>query len=137
MSRFYTAEFKRKMVAKLIGSNSQTATRLARESGVAQSTLSQWKREAGSLETMSSDERPRQAFSWTRKAEVLAAASELNGEQLAAYLARENVSLAEFEQWRAALQDSHQPSLTSAKRIKSSSASSRVRTRRWLKRPRC
>jgi transposase-like protein len=118
MRRSYTVEFKRKMVAKLIGRNAKSAGRLSRECGVSQATLSQWKLDAGSLGGMPTEARPRQTYTWTRKAEILSAAAELDGEQLAAYLARENVSLSDFEQWRAALQDSHHPSVTATKRIK-------------------
>ena len=44
---------------------------------------------------------------WTveQKARVLAAASVLDGEELTAYLEGEGVKLAEYEQWRLALDE--------------------------------
>ena len=50
--------------------------------------------------------------------EILAATAELDGEQLTAYLAREDVTLAELERWRSALHEDGNPSLATTKRIK-------------------
>jgi hypothetical protein len=50
--------------------------------------------------------------------EILAATAELDGEQLVAYLAKEDVTLAELERWRSALHEDGNPSLAATKRIK-------------------
>lgn len=105
------------MVAKLIGRHATSANRLSQETGVSQFALSQWKRQAGSLPKMAPEKRPRRTWSWSRKAEILAATAELEGEPLMTYLEREEVTLAELERWRSLLADD-QPSLAATKRIK-------------------
>ena len=53
-----------------------------------------------------------------RKAQLLADASKLSGEELTAYLAERGVKLAEFEHWRAALQDDNHASISAGRRIR-------------------
>lgn len=118
MSNAYSVAFKQKMVAKLIGKHATSAKRLAEESGVSQNTLSLWRREASNIPGMLSEKPPRRVWTWARKVEILSATAELEGEPLLAYLARENVTLAELDDWRAALQDGNSPSLVATKRIK-------------------
>jgi len=57
---------------------------------------------------------------WTveQKARVLAGASSLDGEKLAAYLERERVKLADYEQWRLALDEGGRASTSTNKRIR-------------------
>src|SRR5712691_3543195 len=57
---------------------------------------------------------------WTveQKARVLADGSELDGEELTAYLQREGVKLAEYEQWRIALDEGGRASASTNKRIR-------------------
>ena len=112
----YSVAFKHKMVARLIGRNAPSANRLAREVGVSQDALSRWVREASSLPLVADK---RRVFTLEKKVEVLAAAASLEGEQLAAYLEREQVKLADLERWRLALDDDGTGSLAATKRIKS------------------
>ena len=118
MSKQYSVAFKQKMVAKLIGRHGTSANRLSQETGVSTAALCQWKRAAGSLDAMASDKRSRTPWTWSRKAEILTATATLEGEALAAYLAREQVTLAELDEWRSALQASAPPSVIAARRIK-------------------
>lgn len=53
-----------------------------------------------------------------QKARILAAACQLTGQQLAGHLEREGVQLAEFEQWRFALEDGARASSATTKRIR-------------------
>jgi transposase len=53
-----------------------------------------------------------------RKARVLAEACHLDGEQLIAYLEREGVKRAEYEQWRLALDEGGIASTSTSKRIR-------------------
>jgi hypothetical protein len=57
---------------------------------------------------------------WTveQKARVLTEASKLTGEELTAYLQRERVRLAEYEQWRLALDEGGAASTSTTKRIR-------------------
>lgn len=120
----YSLAFKQKMVTKLIGKHATSANRLSQETGVSQTALSQWRKQARSLSEMSEDPRPspearaRRTWTWSRKVEILAATAELDGEQLTAYLAREDVTLAELERWRSALHEDGNPPMAATKRIK-------------------
>jgi hypothetical protein len=57
---------------------------------------------------------------WTveQKAQALAGASKLSGEQLTSYLEREGIKLADFERWRIALEEDGQGSSATTKRIR-------------------
>jgi hypothetical protein len=57
---------------------------------------------------------------WTveQKAQALAGASKLSGEELIAYLEREGIKLADFERWRIALEEDGQGSIATTKRIR-------------------
>ena len=120
----YSLAFKRQMVGKLIGKHATSANRLSQETGVSQTALSHWRKEARSLSEMGQDARPpaevraRRTWTWTRKVEILAATADLDGEQLTAYLAREDVTLSELERWRSALHEDGNPSLAATRRIK-------------------
>jgi len=114
----YSVAFKKKMVTQLLGKHATSANRLAQETGVSQTALSQWRRQARSLPEMGPQKRPRRTWTLDRKVEILAAATKLEGEQLTAFLERENVSLAELDRWRSALHDEGGASVAATKRIK-------------------
>jgi hypothetical protein len=63
---------------------------------------------------------PKPMRMWTieQKARVLADASQLDGEQLTAYLEHEGVKRAEYEQWRLALDEGGAASTSTNKRIR-------------------
>jgi transposase len=116
MRRTYSVAFKEKMVARLVGKNAPSANRLAREVGVSQDALSRWVREARSLPIVAQDKR--RIFTLEKKIEILAASAVLEGEELVAYLEREQVKLAELERWRLALDEDGTGSLAATKRIR-------------------
>ena len=119
MTKPFSVAFKQKMVQRLTGRNAVSATQLAREMGVAQQNLSRWLQEARSLPIMA--DRPKAAMRvWTveQKARVLADASQLDAGELTAYLEREGVKLAEYEQWRIALDEGGAASASTNKRIR-------------------
>jgi len=105
MPKYFSLSFKQRMVERMTGPQAVSATRLAREVGVSQDSLSRWLREASSLGDMAKPgaRGPRQ---WTldEKIRVLAAARGLSGNELTTLLEREQVLLSEFEQWRRALE---------------------------------
>src|SRR5262249_6100402 len=111
----YSVAFKQRMVTKLIGRSSTSANQLARETGISQSALSQWRREAVSLHDVTKRQRTG-TLEW--KVEILAATSKLEGDALLGYLKVEGLTLPELEQWRASLQESHQTSVAATKRIR-------------------
>jgi hypothetical protein len=118
MRKTYSVAFKQKMVAKLIGRDAPSANRLARATGISQEALSRWRREAGSLPTVTPRHTLPNGSPPERKAEIVAAAAKLEGDELVAYLEREQVKLAELERWRLALGDDGTASLAATRRIK-------------------
>jgi transposase len=116
MRRTYSVAFKEKVVARLVGKNAPSANRLAREVGVSQDALSRWVREARSLPLVA--QAKRRIFTLEKKIEILAASAALEGEELVAYLEREEVTLAELERWRLALDEDGSGSLAATKRIR-------------------
>lgn len=119
MTKPFSVAFKQKMVQRLTGKDAASASRLARETGVRQQNLSRWLQEARSLPIMADKPKPA-VREWTveQKARVLAEASELGGEELTAYLERQGVKFAEYEQWRIALDEGGRGSASTNKRIR-------------------
>ena len=95
------------MVSKLVGPNAMTARALAKESGLAQATLSRWLVEASTLgKTMPAkdDAKPpaKQLQEWTPEekfAVVLEAAGLTDGE-LGVFLRSKGLTTAVLEEWR-------------------------------------
>jgi len=105
----YTASVRSSMVRKMTGPRARSATALARETGIAQPTLSRWLRDAGSVSGVSTrepEEAPRRRpQEWTLE-EILAAvleASGLSGEELGAFLRRKGIHQTHLDEWRARL----------------------------------
>ncbi len=119
MAKPFSVAFKHKMVQRLTGNNAVSASQLARETGVRQQNLSRWLQEARSVPIMA--DKPKQAVQgWTveQKARVLAEASKLDGPALTTYLQQQEVRLAEYEQWRLALDEGGRASASTTKRIR-------------------
>src|SRR5262249_42552221 len=87
MPKYFSLSFKQRMVERMTGPQAVSATRLGREVGVSQDSLSRWLREASSLGDMAKPgaRGPRQ---WTldEKIRVLAAARGLSGNELTTLL---------------------------------------------------
>lgn len=117
MTKPYSVAFKQKMVQRLIGRDSVSATELSRETGVRQQNLSRWLVEARSLPVVvRNQKKPR--WSVGEKARLVAAAANLTGEQLRSFLEREGVKLPELESWRLALDDRETASMSMTRRIR-------------------
>jgi len=98
----YSEQFKSKMVQKLAMPGGPSATALAKETGVPQSTLSRWLRKAGTVGSMK-NKRP-QDWSTEEKWQAVLEAEGLSGEELGAFLRRKGLYRAHLERWRAAMQ---------------------------------
>lgn len=102
----YSTGFKRTMIRKMVGPGRRSAWALAKESGVSQSTLSRWLREAGSVGRMSEDKdqgtEPRRPQDWSaeEKLEVLTEAGRLSEQELGGFLRRKGLHEAQLKQWR-------------------------------------
>jgi transposase len=118
MTRPYSIAFKQKMVERLTGKNAVSAVRLARDTGIRQQNLSRWLQEARSLPYVVSSNESGPRWGVEQKAQLVANAAKLSGEQLTAYLAEQGVKLADFERWRSALQDDSHGSTAAGKRIR-------------------
>jgi transposase-like protein len=84
MTRPYSIAFKQKMINRLTGRDGVSANQLAKDTGIRQQNLSRWLREARNLPLMESNNQA--VFTWTveQKAQLLADASNLTGEELTA-----------------------------------------------------
>jgi len=118
MTKPYSIAFKRKMVQRLTGKDAISAAELAREMGVRQQSLSRWLDEARSLPVVAACKSRDREWTVEQKAQVLTEASELTGDQLHAHLDRQGIKLAEFEQWRLALEEGGRASCATTKRIR-------------------
>ena len=118
MNRPYSLAYKQKMIERLSGKDSASARQVSRETGMSQETLSRWLREARSLPVMAASTRKAKRWSLDEKVRILGEASKLTGAELTGFLERENLSLAEFEQWRLALEEEGRASQASTKRIR-------------------
>jgi len=117
MTKPFSPAFKTKMVGRLIGKNAISARQLQQEVGVPQTTLSRWLEEARSLPRVPPAKKTR---TWTveAKIKILAEGGALSGEQLSAFLAQHGVRLAEFDQWRLALDGEGRSSKAVTNRIR-------------------
>ena len=111
MTKAYSIAFKQKMVERLTGKHAVNSSQLAREIGVRQQNLSRWLHEARSLPLVASNTPKVRVWTVEQKAQVIADASKLSGEQLTSYLEREGIKLADFERWRIALEEDGQGSI--------------------------
>ncbi len=119
MTKPYSVAFKQKMVQRLTGRSAVSAAQLARQIGVRQQNLSRWLAEARSLPFVASDIKSIVSERTVEdKARTLADGSNLTGDTLTAFLEREGVTLAEFEQWRLSLEEGGRASAATTKRIR-------------------
>lgn len=99
----YPVAFKTEMVRKMNRPNAPTAKDLERETGVHQTTLSRWKREAGKVDSMSTkkkkQKRPGDRTPDEKLAMVLEA-SRLSDEELGEFLRRNGLHEADLTRWR-------------------------------------
>ena len=109
----YSESFRKRMVEKLVGPHAVTATVLSAEVGVAQSTLSRWLREAGTVRrTMSTSDDgkpaappPQRPQDWTaeEKWALVVEAAAVPQAELGAFLRRKGVHDAQLVEWREAM----------------------------------
>lgn len=120
MSKPFSVAFKQKMVRRLTGKNAVSAMALGRETGISPQNLSRWLEQARSVTPVVEKPPKPVVREWTveQKARMVAEAATLDGEELASYLEREGVKLAEYEQWRLALSEGGQSASMTNKRIR-------------------
>ena len=94
------------MVQRMLGPNKRSATALSEEVGVHQATLSRWLRDVRIVgSTMASQKKKKSSKTpkWTssEKLRLVLAASQLEDDELGAFLRREGVHSHQLEQWRS------------------------------------
>ena len=117
----YPETFKASLVKRMTGAVPETAYELAEETGVHQTTLSRWVREAAERSRFGSMSKPKnrsrkssktarqsgarrpQDFSPEEKFQVLLEVAALEDEELGAYLRRKGIHEAQLTQWREAV----------------------------------
>ncbi len=107
----YTEAFKSKMVQRMAGPERRSASSLATEIGISQSTLSAWLRQAkerpvsnGSNLPKKRERRPEE-WSAEEKLRAVVDAGRLSGAELGEYLRREGLHEAQLDEWRRAVLD--------------------------------
>jgi len=118
MTKPYSVAFKQKMVQQLTGKDAVSASQLSRQTGVRQQNLSRWLEQARSLPLMAPDKSMGKHWPVEHKARILTEGSQLTGDALTAFLEREGVTFAEFEQWRLSLEEGGRASAATTKRIR-------------------
>jgi len=96
----YSEAFKSKMVRKMASPGGPSANALAEDTGVHQSTLSRWLRQAGRVEGMKKRDQPSRSWSATQKLEAVLEAAPLSEDDLGPYLRRKGLYRRDLEQWR-------------------------------------
>ena len=109
MAQKYSQKFRLQMVRRLVGPGAITASALSAETGVAQSTLSRWLRQAGTMSNMTNDEgrgqgaeRPAREWTAEERLRVLLEAAEQPPDRLGAFLRAQGVHEVELNAWRDA-----------------------------------
>jgi transposase-like protein len=98
----YPAEFKDAMIHKMTSPGAQSATSLGKEVGVAQSTLSRWLRERGSVAGTGGEMREGKAQVWNaeQKLEALLEYERLNEEERGKFLRGKGLHEAHLARWK-------------------------------------
>lgn len=135
----YSETIKARMLRRMLGPRAMSAQALARETGISQSALSKWLREAGSVGSMPEKDEPprdepdqatrppRRAQEWTAKDKVRAVAetNEIEGGALGEYLRRNGLHREQLDQWRADVEEALER--PSAKRRRSAAEGKRIK----------
>ncbi len=105
----YSTGFKARMIQRLTEPDAITAADLAKEVGVAQSSLSRWKRQAGTILDMANDTRkndhkqPPNKRPAEEKLRLVMEAAQLSDKELGAFLRKEGVHESHLEAWRRSM----------------------------------
>ena len=131
----YSQGFKARMVKRMSGRESVSATELAAEVGVPQPTLSRWKREARTVRFMGGADKqsrdggksPRQ-WSAEEKLQVVLEAAALSDDEFGEFLRQKGLHTAQLEEWRRLATGGAQAALAGPKkRAKKSPEARRIK----------
>ena len=88
------------MVQRMLGPNKKSASALAEEVGINQPTLSRWLRDVRILGDTMTAKKKTQRWTSSEKLRIVLAASQVEDDELGAFLRREGVHEHQLEQWR-------------------------------------
>lgn len=123
----YSEAVKAKMVRKMLPPGAVSATALAAETGMNQSTLWRWLREARTQGVM---DKPAKKWTPSEKLRAVVEATRLNDDELGEFLRREGLHEAQLKEWRAAAETSLTDGPRSKKNQKSPEAK-RIKELEW------
>jgi transposase-like protein len=103
----YSLEFKRRMVAKMVGPDGRSASGVSEETGIPQPTLSRWKRKLSEAEPLEG-KRP-QDWTASERFEAVLEASRLSDAELGEFLRRRGLHASHVEQWRRTAEEALAP----------------------------
>jgi transposase-like protein len=122
----YSEKFKLRMIQRLTSPNAPSATRLSREIGVPQPTLSLWLRRARRLPAMMTkehdegaqptDPRPPKSWSAEEKYRVVLEAGTVADADLGEFLRKQGLHAAQLEEWRRVAAEGAKSALTYGKK---------------------
>lgn len=98
------------MVQRMLGPEGISATKLSKEVGIAQPTLSRWLKEASTLPSMDENKkkqdlpRPPHKWSWEEKLRAVQEALSIPQKDLGAFLRRKGLHSSDLEEWRQAVE---------------------------------
>jgi transposase len=132
----YSDTIRARMLRRMVGPGAVSANALAQESGISQSALSKWLKQAGSVGAMPKKDEPpeepaprsaRRPQEWTteEKLRALVETSELEGEALGEYLRRRGLHKEQLERWLSDAKEALEGPRT--KRRRSTGESKRVK----------
>ncbi len=104
----YSNRFKQRMISELTGPGAISAYALSKKSGVSQTALSRWLREAGNIRTMTKSNKKLQSprdWPLEKKLRVVYESMALSDKELGEFLRREGLHEAQLEEMRSALED--------------------------------
>ena len=126
----YSEEFKRGMVKKMLAPGGPSATRLSKDLGIGQSTLSRWIRTMGTVSAEPKTEGSLRPADWTaeQKWKAVTEAAGLSEAEVGAYLRRAGLHSDHLYQWRNEMMDAVRKNPT-AGRTKTELAQAKKRIR--------
>lgn len=107
----YSPKLKLQMIRRMCGPDPIIIEQLARQTGISQTTLSRWRKQATTLESMSTEEPkpvPAQELTWKQKLAIVLEAEDIEPNQLGAFLRTKGLHMAQLQQFRTAARDSFQ-----------------------------
>lgn len=104
----YSLERKESVVRRMLGPMTVSIAELARESGISEATLYNWRKQASATgETVRGDRKNPEKYSSAQKLAVVVATFTLNEAELAEYCRKQGLYVEPVKRWRAACEQAN------------------------------